>query len=328
MGPSIFVQNVGNYTGSGNMPFSCAQSMQQLFSSSYQVFTGVLPQFDNLGPICLHQIQCLREPSFYPGLGIVASTYSWYYSDQSETFSYTFETGSCTISLIGFKITTTNGQTISGGSSPQTQAPSAAPSTLVASTKGAADISLSWTDSAINDASILIERKETSPSATSYAQIASISSASTSFDDTSVSADSAVYSYRIRSSNANGDSDYSNEAASQLFSLPASPSITSSSSATHIYMNPNGSMFMGTLVTVNFTNPATNSDQLTIEWAPGTSGPWTSFLTVASPATGSGSTSTVDPNFNNSSVIIFRAYNTNKFGNSAYSANYYFKGGS
>ena len=85
----------------------------------------------------------------------------------------------------------------------------AAPSSLSANPFSATQVNLSWTDNSSNETAFLLERK--TGSGGTYAQIASIAANTTSYSDNTVSA-STIYFYRIRATNANGNSAYSNEA--------------------------------------------------------------------------------------------------------------------
>jgi hypothetical protein len=68
---------------------------------------------------------------------------------------------------------------------------------------------LGWTDNSNNESGFKLERKTAS---TAYAEIAQPGANATSYWDTSVTV-GETYTYRIRASNAGGDSAYSNEIA-------------------------------------------------------------------------------------------------------------------
>ena len=85
----------------------------------------------------------------------------------------------------------------------------AAPSSLSATPFSATQVNLSWTDNSSNETAFLLERK--TGSGGTYAQIASIAANTVSYSDNTVTA-STTYFYRIRATNANGNSAYSNEA--------------------------------------------------------------------------------------------------------------------
>jgi hypothetical protein len=86
---------------------------------------------------------------------------------------------------------------------------STARSVTVTVTGGPAQLTLSWVDNAGGTALFKIERK-TGVSGT-YAQIATTGPGAIGYVD-ATTATGTTYCYRVRASNANGDSDYSNEA--------------------------------------------------------------------------------------------------------------------
>lgn len=83
-----------------------------------------------------------------------------------------------------------------------------APSSLAATTVSASQINLSWTDNSSNETGFKLERK--AGSSGSWSQIATPGQNITSFQDTGRTA-STTYFYRVRASNASGDSSFSNE---------------------------------------------------------------------------------------------------------------------
>jgi hypothetical protein len=86
--------------------------------------------------------------------------------------------------------------------------PPPAPSDLSATPISSSQINLAWVDNADNEAGFKIER---STDNTSFTQIAMVGTSVTSYSDTSVIANTQYY-YRIRATNAIGDSAYSNSA--------------------------------------------------------------------------------------------------------------------
>ena len=86
-------------------------------------------------------------------------------------------------------------------------APPAAPSELNGTTLSCNRVELAWTDNSDNENGFKIERKE---GLGSYSEIATVMSNTTTFTDSSVSAEK-TYSYRIRAYNSFGNSSYSNE---------------------------------------------------------------------------------------------------------------------
>lgn len=96
------------------------------------------------------------------------------------------------------------------------------PSNLVANASNPNHIDLGWSDNSNNETNFKLERKTGSGGA--YAQIQLVSPDWTSSWDSSVSA-GTTYSYRIRATNSNGDSAYSNEAT---VTTPGGPSLPAS----------------------------------------------------------------------------------------------------
>lgn len=85
----------------------------------------------------------------------------------------------------------------------------AAPTNLGATATSSSQINLSWTDNAANETGFSIER---STGGGAFAQIATVGANVTSFQNTGLAA-STTYSYRVRASNAAGNSAYSNTAS-------------------------------------------------------------------------------------------------------------------
>jgi len=85
----------------------------------------------------------------------------------------------------------------------------AAPSALSATAASSSQIDLTWTDQSNNESSFKIERKTGANGA--FAQIAATSANIASFSDTNCAAGTMCY-YRVRASNAIGDSAYCTEA--------------------------------------------------------------------------------------------------------------------
>ncbi len=97
-----------------------------------------------------------------------------------------------------------------------------APTGLVATAFSSTQINLSWTDNSTNETGFKIERK--TGSGGTYAEIATVGADVTAFSDTGLTATTA-YFYRVRATNATGDSAYSNEAsATTLTNPPVAPS--------------------------------------------------------------------------------------------------------
>ena len=102
----------------------------------------------------------------------------------------------------------------------------AAPSNLGASGISASQINLVWIDNSSDETGFRIERK-TGPGGT-YAEIATVGANVTSYNNTGLSS-STLYYYRVRATNAVGDSAYSAEANATTFNMPPSVSLTAPS---------------------------------------------------------------------------------------------------
>ena len=102
----------------------------------------------------------------------------------------------------------TGALTIYGLLTPPTTAP-AAPTNLTATASSASAITLNWVNNATNQSGFKIERS--TGNASNFVQIAVASVGALSFTDTTVNPFTQYY-YRIRATNAIGDSDYSNNA--------------------------------------------------------------------------------------------------------------------
>ncbi len=87
-----------------------------------------------------------------------------------------------------------------------------APSGLVATSTGSLynQVNLSWTDGSSNESEFKIERKQGTGG--TYSQIGTAGANATTFTDTTAEA-STTYYYRVRATNANGNSAWSNEAS-------------------------------------------------------------------------------------------------------------------
>jgi transcriptional regulator CtsR len=102
--------------------------------------------------------------------------------------------------------------------------PPAAPSNLAASAASSSQINLSWTDNASNEDGFKIERK--TGSGGTWAQVATVGAGVTTYSNTGLSA-STTYYYRVRATNAAGDSSWSNEASSATPAAPAGQAVSS-----------------------------------------------------------------------------------------------------
>src|SRR5882724_5318281 len=98
-------------------------------------------------------------------------------------------------------------------------APPTAPTNLAATAAGSSQINLSWTNTSTTQTGVKIER---STDNLTFTQIAVASATAVSYSDGGLSA-STTYFYRVRATNASGDSAYSNTASATTQSPPPPP---------------------------------------------------------------------------------------------------------
>ncbi len=104
----------------------------------------------------------------------------------------------------------------------------AAPSSLVATAVSSTQISLFWNDNSSNETGFKIERK--TGAGGTYSQIATVAAGVTGYSNTGLTA-GTTYFYRVRATNAAGDSAYSNEASAASLAVPAFRAAASSAAA-------------------------------------------------------------------------------------------------
>ncbi|MDW7676171.1 MAG: fibronectin type III domain-containing protein, partial [Bacillota bacterium] len=179
--------------------------------------------------------------------------------------------------------------------------PPAAPTNLAASAQSATSIRLTWTKGSGTVDYYSIERKT---SGGSYSEIQpNISSGSTSFDDSSLSANTTYY-YRIRAFNSGGPSPYSNEAnaaTQQAATIPAQPT---NLAVTSVSANS---------VTLTWQDKSNNETGFKIERKTG-SGSYSEITTVSA-----NTTSFTNTGLSNNTIYTYRVRAYNAAGNSAYS---------
>ena len=130
--------------------------------------------------------------------------------------------GTWTVEIRGFNVP--NGPqpfalVVSGafGAAPPPPAPPA-PGNLIATTRSATQIDLSWSDNSDNESGFHIERCE-GAGCTAFVAISQVGAGVSSFSNTGLSG-GTTYQYRIRAFNAGGPSDYSNTATATTATLP------------------------------------------------------------------------------------------------------------
>jgi len=110
--------------------------------------------------------------------------------------------------------------------------PPSAPTNLAANATSSSDIALTWQDNSSDETGFKIERKTGSDS---FAEIMTVSADATSYNDTGLNSNT-TYVYRVRASNSNGDSGYSNEASATTHgSTPANLALNKPTTALSTY---------------------------------------------------------------------------------------------
>ena len=102
------------------------------------------------------------------------------------------------------------------------------PSLLVATLAGATQANLAWADNSLNETGFKMER---SANGAAFVEITVLAAGSTSFADSTL-APSTTYDYRVRASNAGGNSGYSNTSSVTTQAAASAPSAPAGLSAT------------------------------------------------------------------------------------------------
>lgn len=188
------------------------------------------------------------------------------------------------------------------GSAPPPTAPSA-PSGLAAVASSSTQINLTWTDTANNETGFKLERK--TGAGGTFAQIATPAANATSYSDTGRTPNTQYY-YRIRATNAVGDSSFSNEAnATTPNTAPTAPSAPSGLLAV-----PNSS----TQINLTWTDAANNETGFKLERKTGVGG---TYAQIATPA--ANATSYSDTGRTSNTQYYYRIRATNAVGDSPFS---------
>mgnify|MGYP000648687425 CR=1 FL=1 len=152
-----------------------------------------------------------------------------------------------------------------------TPAPPAAPTNLKATAVSSSQINLTWTDNAANETGYKVERK--TGSGGTWGQVATTGAGATSWSNTGLSA-STLYAYRVRATNAGGDSGYSNEASATTPAPP--PPVGNGTGLRGEYCdnaNFTGASMVRTDGTVNFDwgsgspDAALGADSFSVRWS-------------------------------------------------------------
>lgn len=174
----------------------------------------------------------------------------------------------------------------------------AAPGSLAATTVSNTKINLTWLDQSTNEDSFKIERGL----AGVYKPIAVLRANTKSFADTALKTNTA-YFYRVRASNAGGNSNYSNEATATT--LPDKPAAPGSLTATAV---------KPAQINLLWQDQSTNEDSFLIERKLGAAG---KFARIA--AVGANVKNWVDTGLAEKTEYFYRLYAFNTGGRSSYS---------
>lgn len=176
--------------------------------------------------------------------------------------------------------------------------PPAAPTGLTAAAQSQTQIKLTWTDASNNETGFKVER---STNGTTWNAVGTVATNVTIFTDSSLTAGTS-YSYRVKATNAGGDSGESNVASATTFPLaPGAPS--------------------------NLTATALSQTEVTLHWSAGT-GVVTGFkierkdeggVFVQIATAGAGATSATDNGLTAGATYVYRIRATNAGGDSDYS---------
>lgn len=176
----------------------------------------------------------------------------------------------------------------------------AAPSNLTPTSVSTTQINLTWVDNASNETGFKIERK--TGAGGTYAQIATVGAGVTTYTNTGLAA-ATTYFYRVRATNAVGDSAYSPEASATTFdTIPAAP--------TGLTANPVSS----SQINLTWVDNASNETGFKIERKTGAGGAYAQIATV-----GMGITAYTNTGLAAAITYFYRVRATNAVGDSAYS---------
>ena len=150
--------------------------------------------------------------------------------------------------------------------------PPAAPSALVAS-NGVGQATLVWTDNSSDETGFKIERKLAADPDTSFAQVGTSGANTPNFTDSPLAA--GDYTYRVRATNAVGDSAYSNSDGATV-TAPSGPAAPS---------NLNATISNGDAANLTWTDNSSNETGFRIEKKTGAGGTWGTLTTKAANST-------------------------------------------
>ena len=219
-----------------------------------------------------------------------------------------FDTTAAASTAYSYRVRATDGPTFSpysnvaSATTPGTLP--AAPSALTASVASSTQINLTWQDNATNETGYKIERC-TNAGCTAFAQIAQVGADVAAYSDTGLTGGTS-YSYRVRATNAAGDSGYSNVASATTTVVaqpPAAPTALGASAASSSQIN------------LTWADNATNETGYKIERCAGSG--CTAFAQIAQ--VGGNVTTYSNSALTASTSYSYRVRATNATGDSAYS---------
>ncbi len=189
--------------------------------------------------------------------------------------------------------------TASATTQAQATAP-AAPTGLAATAASSSGITLFWADNSSNETGFKVERA--TASAGPFTQIAVTGASVTGYSDSGLAA-STTYYYRVRATNAAGDSTYSNTASATTQAQSGVPAAPTGLTATAV---------SSTSINLAWTDNSTNETGFKIERATVSTGPWSQRAT-----TGANNTAYSDTGLTASTTYYYRV---SAAGASGYSA--------
>jgi transcriptional regulator CtsR len=176
-----------------------------------------------------------------------------------------------------------------------------APSNLTTTATSSSQINLAWTDNSNNETGFLIER---STGAGAFAQIASVGAGVVSYGSTGLAANTS-YNYRVRATNAKGNSAYSNTSTKTTLTVTTTAPVAPSGLTTTVSSN--------TQINLAWTDNSNNESGFLVERSTGAG----AFAQIAS--LGAGVTSYSSTGLTANTTYNYRVRATNSIGNSAYS---------
>jgi Domain of unknown function (DUF1929)/Fibronectin type III domain len=179
-------------------------------------------------------------------------------------------------------------------------APPTAPTNLAAAASSTAQIDLSWTNTSTTQTGVKIER---SPDNVTFTQIALAGATAASYSDAGLSA-STTYFYRVRATNAAGDSPYSNVASATTLSPPPPPTAPTNLAA---------AVASSTQINLSWTNTSSNQTGVKIERSTDNA----TFVQIT--VVGATAVSYSDTGLSGSTTYFYRVRATNVSGDSPYS---------